>query len=791
MIRYRFSLVWMVPLLLFSWIVIGSTVEASPPKLPNADPTVIGMDPDRLAIIDDLVAEGLQRGRMPGAVVLVARRGQIVWLKAYGDRQIEPEEDRAPMTTDTVFDMASITKPVATATSIMKLVEMGRIHPRDPVSRYIPGFTGGGKEKITIYQLLTHQGGLIPDLPVADFGDGEDIAFDRIWATELSAKPGERFIYTDVGFQILGKLVERITGVNVHEFSQEQIFKPLGMTETGYLPSEPLRSRAAVTQEREGRWMRGEVHDPRAYLTGGIAGHAGLFSTAEDLAVYGQMMLGRGEYAGVRILEPETVDLMTDAYEGPGRVFRGLGWDKKSPYSSNRGDLFTVRAFGHGGFTGTVFWVDPGLELVFIFLSNRVHPDGRGSVNALAGRIATVAASAILDVPPRASATRDHFTRPSRSPVRTGIDCLVANDFRDLSGACVGLITNQTGVTRDGTSTAVVFDRAEGVELVALFSPEHGLEGLLDQSRIADTTDDRTGVRVYSLYGATRSPTPEMLQGIDTLVFDIQDIGSRFYTYIATMRNAMIAASEHDIRFVVLDRPNPINGLDVDGPMLDPGRESFVAAHRLPIRHGMTVGELARLFAGELGLDLKLQVIPIEGWDRRDYHDANGLIWVNPSPNMRSLNQALLYPGIGLLETTNMSVGRGTDTPFEVIGAPWLDGQGLAATLNALGLPGVRFIPIRFTPETSKYQNEVCSGINLIVTDRERFRSIRTGLEIARQLRLRHPNDWDLVPYIRLLGNQRAFEAVRDGRSVDEIQLITKPELDAFRNRREKFLLYP
>lgn len=363
------------------------------------------MDSQRLAHIDKVVAEGLAKRQMPGCVVAVGHRGKIVWLKAYGHKQVKPVP--VPMTVDTVFDMASITKPVATATSIMALVEQGQLRIAERVSAYVPEFAVEGKKDITLFQLLTHQGGLIPDNSLKDYQDGSRRSMERIYALKPIAEPGEKFIYTDVGFIMLADLVRKITGKNVHEFSQQHIFHPLGMTDTGYKPTLPQRKRAAPTETRNGEWMQGEVHDPRAYLLGGIAGHAGLFSTAEDLAVYAQMMLGGGQYAGVRILSPRAVDVMT-APQAVSSGKRGLGWDKRTGYSSNRGELFTDRAFGHGGFTGTSLWMDPGLDLFVIFLSNRLHPDGKGKINRLAGRIGTVAAAAIQEADQKEGGKPDH-----------------------------------------------------------------------------------------------------------------------------------------------------------------------------------------------------------------------------------------------------------------------------------------------------------------------------------------------------------------------------------------------
>ena len=693
---------WKISTMLLAVIALaqcGPIAPANAAGLPHADPDDVGLDAEKLSQIDQIVAEGLEAKKMPGCVVLIARRGHVAFLKAYGNKRVPP--DPVPMTTDTVFDMASITKPVATATSIMILAERGLLTLDDPVAQHVPEFAQNGKADVTIRQLLIHQGGLIPDNSLADYKDGPKVAWEKIFALGLKEPPGTKFMYTDVGFIMLAEIVRRTSGLSVNEFSRENIFGPLGMTETGYLPGKELRRRAAPTERRNDRWMQGVVHDPRSYRLGCVAGHAGLFSTAEDLAVYAQMMLNRGHYAGAKVLSPEIVAKMT----APNKVssgLRGLGWDIKTGYSSNRGENFTAKAFGHGGFTGTTLWIDPGLDLAVIFLSNRVHPNGKGSVNKLAGRIGTVAAAAIVgaDGPEESPSPPDATETDKAEPgsVLSGIDVLRRDGFRQFKGRKVGLITNQTGVARDGKHTLQLIHESDAVELVALFSPEHGLEGKLDVARIADTRHDGSGLPVFSLYGKTRRPTPEMLEGVDTLVFDIQDIGARFYTYISTMGEAMQAAAERKIRFVVLDRPNPINGVDVTGPMLDPGRESFVAFYRLPVRHGMTVGELATLFNAQLDLKLDLQIIQVEGWRRSDFFDATGLPWINPSPNMRSLTEAVLYPGIGLLETTNLSVGRGTDTPFEIIGAPWLDGVRLARELTALELPGVRFVPVSSRP---------------------------------------------------------------------------------------------
>jgi CubicO group peptidase (beta-lactamase class C family) len=371
-----------------------------PLRLPHVTPVKAGLNADKLQQIDAIVQEGLDQKKMPGCVVLVGRRDKIVLLKAYGNKRLEPAAE--PMTTDTVFDLASLTKPIATATSVMILVDQGKLKLDEPVATYLPEFAANGKEKATVRQLLIHVSGLIPDNNIKDYDDGAEQAIQRVLALKPQTAPGERFAYSDMNFVVLGELLKKVSGRNVHEFSREHIFQPLGMQETSFLPGDELKKRAAPTEKRDGKWMQGEVHDPRAFKLGGIAGHAGLFSTAEDLAIYASMMLGRGERGGKRILSDDAWKQMTAPNKVPARRnngtsyegFRSLGWDMKTGYSINRGESFSSAAFGHGGFTGTAIWIDPEKDLFLIFLSNRVHPDGKGLVNPLIGKIGTVVGEA-------------------------------------------------------------------------------------------------------------------------------------------------------------------------------------------------------------------------------------------------------------------------------------------------------------------------------------------------------------------------------------------------------------
>jgi uncharacterized protein YbbC (DUF1343 family)/CubicO group peptidase (beta-lactamase class C family) len=784
--------------------------NGAPARLAQAAPESVGMSSGRLAKIDEAVLASVERGETPGAAVLVARQGRVVYRKAFGDRATSPA--REPMTSDTVFDLASLTKVIATATSIMILVERGKVSLADPVTLYIPEFGKNGKDRVTVEQLMTHRAGLPPDNEIADYVGASVDPLKMIYELQPSYEPGSRFVYSDVGYIVAAEIVRRASGKRLDEFARENIFEPLGMKDTGYLPAgrTPPR-RIAPTETREGRPMRGEVHDPRSYEMGGVAGHAGLFSTADDVAVFCQMILNKGEYGGARILAPYTVERMVSAHSLPTSQMRGIGWDVNTSFSSNRGDLFPVGTFGHTGFTGTSVWLDPASQSFVVLLTNRVHPAGRGDVTRLRSFVASIVAGAIIAPPygpifdflgappfvesPRAAISRAGPPAGPLHPVLTGIDVLERDGFKQLEGHRVGLITNHTGRDRAGRSTIDVLASAKNLKLVALFSPEHGLRGLED-APVGASRDEKTGLPIHSLYDKDRRrPTAEMLAGIDALVFDVQDVGVRFYTYITTCGLAMEEAAKNKIKFVVLDRPNPINGYDIEGPVADAEltadpKYSFTSYHGIPVRHGLTVGELALLFNSERKIGAEVAVVKMEGWRRADFFDGTSLTWVNPSPNMRSLTEALLYPGVGLLELTNLSVGRGTDTPFEVVGAPWVDGQKLGDALNRAGLAGVRFVPVKFTPKSSKFINEECGGVDIVVTDRGSFRPVATGVEIAYQLNRLFPNAWKVDDYIRLLASRAALAALKEGKTPAEIAGTWQAGLADFARIRKNYLLY-
>jgi uncharacterized protein YbbC (DUF1343 family) len=733
------------------------------------------------AALDAAFAEAIASESVPGGVALVGRHDRVLFRRAYGFREVEPE--RVPTTPETVFDLASLTKPIATATSIMVLAERGAIGLDDPLSKYVRECDREGKRAITLRHLLLHVSGLPADIAKEDFAHGRDEAIKRICSVPLRATPGLGSTYSDLGFVLLEEVIRRVTSRDLSAFAEEAIFAPLGMHDTGFQPADRLRERVAWTEFVDGAWRAGVVHDPRAYLLGGIAGHAGLFSTADDLALYARAILGGGEVDGRRILTARSVATMIAPYDVPGSI-RALGWNVQSQW---RGEGLSPTAIGHFGFTGTALWIDPDKDLFVVVLTNRVHPDGKGDAKPLVARINTLAAQTIGPPAGRVSCC-DGCAQAAG--VRTGIDMLRDQGFERLRGKRVGLITNLSGRARDGvTSTVDLLMAAPGVSLTALFAPEHGLDAAHD-GNVANGRDSRTGLPIYSLYGDAFAPTADSLAGIDTLVFDVQDAGTRFFTYGSTMRRAMVAARDHDIRFVVLDRPNPIDGVDVAGPVSVPPSGSFVNYHSLPIRHGMTLGELATLLNADDHLGVALSVVTMHGWRRSAYGDETGLPWVNPSPNLRSVDEAVLYPAVGLLEATNLSVGRGTDAPFERIGAPWVDGGALAAAMTADGLGGVAFAPELFTPQADRYAGQACGGIHISVRDRGHFEPVQTGLAIARELRRLYPQEWELAKLDRLLVHPEAIRAIDAGLPLDSIVETYRSELALFIVKREKYLLY-
>lgn len=718
-----------------SWValaLIACTRKAPAPVVEAGvvEPVVTHVAPQPIiASVDRAVDEAIVRGDVRGAVVVVWARDRLIHRKAYGDRRVTPE--RVPMTVDTIFDLASLTKPLATAMSIHRLASEKKLALTDSAKKYVPELAD---ERITIEHLLLHTSGLPPACIVFPT---EAETLKKIGT--LENKTFGAYRYSDVGFMLLGAIVARVSGERLDSYASRTFYAPLGLDDTRFLPL--LSARIAPTN-RDHVLIDGVVHDPRASTLGGVAGHAGLFSTADDVAAIGRMLLHRGELNGVRVLPDSTVSAMT-AHHGT----RTLGWDIHG------------NGFGHTGFTGTSIYVDPAAQSVVVILTSRLHPDEKGDVTRLRREVDD-AARTVIGAP----------------VVLSGIDVLERDGFARFHGKKVALLTNRSAVDRGGRRTIDVL-RANGVNVVVLLTPEHGIDATAD-ALVADSIDAATQIPIKSLYGAQKKVGD--LLGADTIVFDLQDAGARFYTYETTLGYVL----EKGVPVVVLDRPNPVGGA-IEGPLLDENRKSFTGYDRTPIRHGMTLGELAQMYNAKLGTPLS--VVKMIGYRRDMTFAQTGLPWVPPSPNLRTEVEALLYPGVALVEGTNVSVGRGTSTPFEVIGAPFIDGAALAKRLNAREL-GVTFEATRFTPTSSTHAGIECGGVRLVAE--KPFDSVRLGVAIALDLKALYPDAWQSKNLLAIVGNAATVAAIERGDALDAIVASWKSDEAAFAARRKPFLLY-
>jgi SSS family transporter len=894
--------------------------------------------PDFTAV-STLVNEAIAAHKLPGAVVVVGHDGKVVFHQAYGNRKIAgepgPGGDTAaePMTEDTIFDMASLTKCLATATAMMQLYEQGKFQFDDLVAKYLPEFGVNGKEKVTIRELLTHYSGLPPDVSLKDpwglVAPDKAEGLKRAMESKLDNPPGTKFVYSDINFITLGALVEKLSGQPLDEYAQEHIFSPLDMRRTRYLPIEKacgpktlygaalalpppvkpsrnadgtmtgisidyscppphwitstiIRNTAPTAHDDESKdnpsanpdydhLLRGTVHDPTTRRMGGVAGHAGVFSTPHDISLYADALLEKLLHnKGPFPLKQSTLQLMTkpeqpataqdtatiftpDGQPAKGVATRGFGWDINTAFSRPRGSVFPIGSFGHTGFTGTTLWMDPQSDTYVVLLSNAVHPRGNPPISALRGQIATAAAEALglhqamtkePDIPggcivangesgpcfsEAAGLYRSHALASliPQPATLTGIDVLESTHYAALAEAAhrhgdhlrLGILTNQSGVDAHGHRTidllATEASKAvPGLELKAIFSPEHGLFGTKDEAGISGEVDPATHIAVTSLYGTTpesRHPTHDQLKDLDAIIVDLQDAGVRFYTYEAQTGYFVEAAAAekrlgHQLEIIVLDRPNIIGGLAVQGPVSDEGKEAYVNYMPLPIRHGMTLGELTRYINGERRLPsatspnvreplgAAVTVITMQNWQRSMFYDQTGLPWINPSPNLRSVNAATLYPGVELLQFTNVSVGRGTTVPFENIAAPFFDAKALSDALNARNIPGVTFSAssVTIAEDTNRYpyHGQTLPAIHFTVTDRNALDSPELGIELISAIHRLYPKQFVFDRASRLILSVNTMLSLQNGDDPHAIVKSWQQDLDAFKQRRATYLIY-
>lgn len=761
----------------------------------QADPDTAAATQQAVAIDEAIVAE-IADGHLAGAVVVTGDADGVRVRVARGLRMTG--EHVEAMTADTVFDLASVTKPVATAVAIMQLAERGMLSLDAPAARYWPAFGAHGKAGITIRQLLAHVSGLPAGVSSPRALRHRAAVLADIVAMAPVASPGTRVRYSDVNYVALGEIVGRVSHRPLDAWCAAHVFGPLGMTSTTFRPTAPLLARVAPTVVRDGRALRGRVHDPVAAAMGGVAGNAGLFASADDLARFARMLLNGGALGTARVLSrrgvaaletPATLDAEGDLHTP--------GWAVGPPLVANRYRLPPVGALQHLGYTGTALWIDPVTRRFAIVLTSRLYPDETGTAMPLRALVLGIVSSGAAPLTPSRIATRVPAMAAavaravrlpaSRGPVLAGIDVLAASGFAAVAGKRIALVTNRSGFDRLGRRTVDLLAQAPGARLVALFAPEHGLGTDVDET-FGDTVDAATGVVVRSLYGERRRIAPALLADVDVVVIDLQDAGVRFFTYLATLGYALEAAAAAHRPVIVLDRPDPLGGDAFGGPVADAGPETFTGYYPLPLQPGMTLGELATLFNDRLHLGAALSVVPMANYVRGMRFDDTGLGWVPPSPNLRDGAALSRYPETGLIEGAALSVGRGTAMPFGVVGAPWIDGHLLADDLRAMRLDAT-FSPVRFAPAEGPYRGRLCEGVRI-----ERLpgatRPGEIGLALALALHRRYPAQFRIDAIRASVGSREVADMLEAGRSLDDIERVVAAQDAAFARERAAFLLY-
>ncbi|WP_284889051.1 exo-beta-N-acetylmuramidase NamZ domain-containing protein [Burkholderia sp. lyk4-R2A-23] len=748
------------------------------------------------AAIDEAIAAEIADGHLAGAVVVTGDADGVRVRVARGLRVTG--ERGEPMRTDTIFDLASLTKPVATAVAIMQLAERGMLSVDAPAARYWPAFGVRGKSGITIRQLLAHVSGLPAGVSSSRALRSRAALLADIVAMTPGASAGARVRYSDVNYVVLGEIVERVSHRPLDAWCAAHVFAPLGMESTAFRPPAPLLARVAPTVVRDGRPLRGGVHDPVAAAMGGVAGNAGLFASADDLARFARMLLNGGALGPVRVLARRSIaELETPATLDAKGDLHTPGWAVGPPLVANRYRLPPVGSLQHLGYTGTALWIDLVTRRFAIVLTSRLYPDETGTAMPLRALVlgivssdaAPVTSSQISTrVPSMAMAVAQAARLPeSHGPVLAGIDVLAASGFAAVAGKRIALVTNRGGFDRFGRRTADLLAQAPGATLVALFAPEHGLGTDVDET-FGDTIDVATGVVVHSLYGDRRRIAPALLADVDVLVIDLQDAGVRFFTYLATLGYVLEAGAAAHLPVIVLDRPDPLSGDVFGGPVSDAGPATFTGYYPLPLQPGMTLGELARLFNDRLHIGAALNVVPMANYARAMRFDDTGLGWVPPSPNLRDGTALSLYPETGLIEGAAVSVGRGTATPFGVVGAPWIDARILADDLRAMRL-NATFSPVRFVPTEGAYRGRLCEGVR-VERPPGAARPGEIGLALALALHRRYPAQFRIDAIRASVGSREVADMLEAGRPLDEIERGVDAQDTAFASERAAFRLY-
>jgi uncharacterized protein YbbC (DUF1343 family) len=714
----------------------------------------------------------------PGAVGYVGHGGETLFHEAVGQRTLLPQPEAAHR--DTIYDLASLTKVIATATSVLLLHERGLLDLDMPVSEVLPlpAF-----KSITLRHLLTHTSGLPPFKTWHKEASAVDEYIQRIAALPLDTAPGEKRVYSDLGFMMLGRMVEIIGKNGLDAFAQENIFKPLAMEHTGFNIPAAWHAQCAATEQcpwRE-KLMQGEVHDENAYAVGGVSGHAGLFAPAGDLARFCRGLLGG------KLLKPETLGVMAQPGAVPRYPWQVLGW-KIDPWAEgSEGYLRSRRAIGHTGWTGTSLWMDLDTSHFVILLSNTPHPTRELRDNATLRQTFHEPVAAAC--------------HPISTNAHTGLDRLSWDAFDGLRGKRVAVLTNQGAVDLAGRPLLDVFALEPEVTVVRVFSPEHGFSGQAEAGEQVGA--QRASVPVVSLYGDQKKPTPEQLRDVDLLVVDLPDIGARYYTYMATMKDCMEACADASVPVMVLDRPNPLGGETIEGPIAT-AVGSLVCCAPIPVRHGMTLGELAMFFKSTFSAcaAVELTVSELNGWPRAFLAPQCSLPWVPPSPNIPVFESALLYIGTCLFEGVNLNEGRGTDTPFQVLGSPWLDAKKIIGAVKKEDRRGCRLEAITYTPRSIPgkssspiYRDEACNGIRIHLESDGEARPFRLAYSLLLAIHQTHKKQLAWKPFFdTLAGGDGLRNAIQSGMRTEDYVKSIEAELsrfDASRPRRYEQLKKP
>ncbi|HNZ49356.1 MAG TPA: DUF1343 domain-containing protein [Candidatus Hydrogenedentes bacterium] len=706
----------------------------------------------------------------PGAVACVGENGRTIFKGATGFRALVPEKERAD--TETIYDLASLTKVIATTTSVLLLREQAQLDLDDALYRYLPL---ANLDKVSIRQVLTHTAGLVSWKAFYTELSGPLAYTDAIARLAASRDQRGTRVYSDLGFILLTRVIEEITHESFDVFCREQIFQPLKMVNTFFKPAPSFKERCAPTEKCSWRkrLIRGEVHDQNAFAMGGVSGHAGLFSTAADLELFCQALLSG------KILSEATLTDITREGQVPGYPWQGLGWWIDPWTSGANGYLPSRTAFGHTGWTGTSMWMDRSTGVYAVLLSNTCHPDVSHRNN---GALRRTFYSKVASL----------FYKNSAN-AHTGLDALVRNDFEEIKGKRLGVLTNSAAQDQTGRSAALVLGQSGAATVMRFFSPEHGFQGEAEAGEAVGSKKDGT-VPVISLYGGKSAPDRKDLQGIDLFVVDLPDIGARYYTYMATMKECMASCAEAQIPVLVLDRPNPLGGLVLEGK---PAEEfgTAVCCAPVPVRHGMTLGEVALFFQEQFfkGKKLELRIVKAENWWYDFTHPESALPWTPPSPNIPTPDTALLYIGTCLFEGVNMNEGRGTERPFRICGAPWLKAEEVIAAVEPSALEGCTLKPALYIPKSipgkaanPEYKDQLCHGIEFEITDRRTIRPFAMVTAVLSAIHKRHPElQWR--PFFDVLaGGPYLRTALQGGLPVNGILESMRESLEDFSLRRPR-----